>query len=114
MKTRLTILFTLIASTAFAAPFLVCDMPTTGTMPTEYQVTLPAGQSWMATTVPALKTGQYGFKADITNAPVGTTAISVKACIDDSLWGTQCSEATTYPLVRPSRPAAPGVKIVGQ
>lgn len=112
MKTIIALLF--MSSIAQAAPLLVCDRDTTTNPPTEYQIILPAGQTWMVATSPAITTGLYGFKADIANAPVGTTSISVKACKVDPIWGTQCSVASTYPLVRPSAPLAPAVLIVAQ
>lgn len=106
MKWLITMILVLTATVTFASPFLVCDMPVTGTLPTEYQITLPTGQTWMVATSPALTTGQYGFKADLVAAPVGTTSIKVKACKNDLSWGMQCSPEVSFPLVKPAPPAA--------
>jgi hypothetical protein len=110
----LTLILIFCASTSFAAPFLVCDRDTSANPPTEYQITLPSGQTWMVANAPAITTGLYGFKADIANAPVGTTSISVKACKVDPIWGTLCSVASTYPLARTAPPLSPALLIVAQ
>lgn len=108
------ILLVAFASPAFAAPFLICEMPTAGTKPTNYEITLPTGQSWMVANSPALATGARGFEADIANAPYGTTNITVRACAVDPLFGKVCSPPATSPLERMSPPLMPMLGAAGK
>ncbi len=91
-----------LASTAFAAPFLVCDPPPTGAVIDHYVITgLPSAIN--GANIPVDSTGTYGFKLDIGAMPVGTSVtLTAQAC---DLWG-DCSAASS-PLAL-SRPAAPG------
>lgn len=108
MKSFILTLAILVAmvTTAVAAPFIECDRDLTTNPPTVYVVTSPVGATWIPATVPALTAGTYGFKIDMVNAPVGTTTIKIKPCVTDSIWGQLCGPETTFPLVRPSAPAA--------
>ena len=91
MKTLLSIIFVLIATTVFATPFLVSD-PQSGV--TSYQIT-----GWSETNVVAQSDGS--LRMDVASASVGTTPLTVKAC---NVWG--CS--TTVPFVLQKQlPSAP-------
>ena len=83
MKTLLSIIFVLIATTVFASPFLVSD-PQTGV--TRYQLT-----GWGVTSVDAQADGS--LRMDVADAVQGTTYnLTIAAC---NVWG--CS--TTVPFV---------------
>jgi len=98
----LLLLLILLALTikAEASPFVVCD-PSTGI--TSYNVT--AG-SWFATASVAAQS-DGSLKLDAVNAPVGTTNMTVAACITDPTWGVSCSATVPFVLTRPSAPATP-------
>lgn len=82
MKTLLSIIFVLIATTVFATPFLVSD-PQTGV--TSYQLT-----GWSETNVIAQADGS--LRMDVGSAVQGTTYnLTIAAC---NVWG--CS--TTVPF----------------
>lgn len=95
-----------IASISYSAPFFVIDRDAGANPPTSYLITLPTGQAWTSSTVTPLTSGLYAFKIDMAAAPTGTTNIKVKGCFMDPLWGQLCNVEQTYPLVRPSAPAA--------
>ena len=38
---------------------------------------------------------------DISTMPTGSYPLTVKACKDDPIWGTQCSATVPFTLVRP-------------
>lgn len=84
----------LLATSAWAAPFLVCD-PQAGV--TAYQVD---GASLVTAQVPAEADGS--LKLDVAPAPVGSTPLQVRAC---NSW--ECSSPSPFALVRPSAPLMP-------
>ena len=92
MKTLLSIIFVLIATTVFATPFLVSD-PQSGV--TSYQIT-----GWSETNVVAQADGS--LRMDVADAVQGTTYnLTIAAC---NVWG--CS--TTVPFVLQKKlPSAP-------
>ncbi len=92
MKTLLSIIFVLIATTVFATPFLVSD-PQSGV--TSYQLT-----GWSETNVVAQADGS--LRMDVGSAVQGTTYnLTIAAC---NIWG--CS--TTVPFVLQKQlPSAP-------
>jgi hypothetical protein len=92
MKTLLSIIFVLIATTVFATPFLVSD-PQSGV--TSYQIT-----GWSETNVVAQADGS--LRMDVADAVQGTTYnLTIAAC---NVWG--CS--TTVPFVLQKQlPSAP-------
>jgi len=92
MKTLLSIIFVLIATTVFATPFLVSD-PQSGV--TSYQIT-----GWSETNVTAQADGS--LRMDVAEAVQGTTYnLTIAAC---NVWG--CS--TTVPFVLQKKlPSAP-------
>jgi hypothetical protein len=98
MKTFIAVLaMVLVASTVFGSPFLVCD-PQAGV--TSYQLT-----GWTPTTVTAESNGS--LRMDVASAVVGNTSLTIKACKNDAIWGTQCSSATPFSFLRPSAPSVP-------
>lgn len=106
MKKLLIVLaMVLMASSAWANPFIVCD-PQAGV--TSYKVT---GAAWATGTVPAQADGS--IRMDIQGAPVGTSNLNFSACADDPIWGEQCSVTAPFSFTRPGIPAAPtGAKLV--
>jgi hypothetical protein len=95
MKTFLTIIFCLIATTVFGSPFLVCD-PQAGV--THYEMT---GMPWTPTAlIPAETNGSIRY--DVSASTVGANTIQLKACRVDTLWGQVCSTATPFTFTRPS------------
>ena len=92
------------AVAAQAAPFIVCDKDATANPPSTYVVT--SGQAWLPASTAALTSGTLGFKIDVAGAPVGASSIKIKPCNNDPIWGQLCGPEATYPLVRPSAPAA--------
>jgi hypothetical protein len=96
MKTLLSIIFVLIATTVFATPFLVCDAPDPSEGITHYKLT-----GWSIDTTPA------PLHMDVASASVGTTNITVAACRADAVWGEQCSIYVPFALTRPGVPSAP-------
>lgn len=68
-----------LASTAFAAPFLVCD-PQAGV--TNYRVSLDNGATWQDVAPDA--TNEYGFKLDLEGISNGTYNVKAQAC---NQWG---------------------------
>jgi hypothetical protein len=93
---KLIIAILLIPSLLSAAPFLVCD-PQTGV--TTYKLTGPA---WTPASVPAQPDGS--IKMDVSAATVGSSALTVAACITDAVWGELCSTTVPFPLTRPTPP----------
>lgn len=99
-----TLFLVLMASAAWANPFIVCD-PQTGI--THYKVT---GAAWIVSPVPAQTDGS--IKIDISTAPVGTSNLNFSACLSDSMWGELCSVTAPFSFIRPGIPATPtGVKL---
>ena len=100
MKKLLSLLFLLIPSLAWSAPFLVCD-PQAGV--TEYRVT---GAEWVPTAgIPAEADGS--IKMDVSMAPVGQSSLFFQACNVDPVWGVQCSISSPFGFSRPTTPALP-------
>jgi hypothetical protein len=89
------------ATVAQAAPFIACDKDAAVST---YVIT--SGQTWLPASTVALATGTLGFKIDVAGAPVGTSSVKIKPCTTDAIWGQLCGPETTFPLVRPSAPAA--------
>ena len=96
MKKLLVVLFVLIPSLLWAAPFLVCD-PQAGV--THYTLTGPA---WVPVHPAAQVDGS--LKIDVTAAGIGANALTVKACIVDAIWGEACSAAVNFSFIRPAPP----------
>lgn len=104
MKKLLILLFLLIPSLAWSAPFLVCD-PQAGV--TEYHVT---GATWVTAIVPAEADGS--IRMDVSSAPVGQSNLYFQACNVDPVWGVQCSISAPFGFTRPAMPALPeGLKL---
>ena len=95
MKTFLTIIFCLIATTVFGSPFLVCDAPPAAEGITHYKLT-----GWSVTQTPA------PLHMDVASAVSGTTNITIAACRTD-VWGEQCSVYVPFALTRPANPSVP-------
>ena len=96
----------LFATTAWAAPYLVCDKPTQAI--TSYQLT---GPSWMPTSVTAETDGTIHM--DVAAAVVGVKYdITVKACMADvwSTGGVMCSESVPFSFTR-TNPATTVIKL---
>lgn len=94
----------LIASTSFAAPWLVCD-PQAGV--THYKLT---GPTWVTGTIIAEADGSIGM--DVSAATVGNNPLTVAACKNDPLWGELCSDAIPFDFARPGNPSNPtGMKL---
>ena len=96
MKRILVLLMVLFSTTAFAAPFLVCD-PQAGV--THYKLTGPA---WVPATSTALPDGS--IKMDVAASIVGANALTVTACITDAIWGERCSTPANFSYTRPALP----------
>jgi hypothetical protein len=82
----------------FANAKRACD-PNAGV--TRYTLT---GPSWLPTTVAAQWDGS--LKVDVTVAAVGTTSVTLKACIVDLIWGTVRNTAVSFSFPRPGSPFA--------
>ncbi len=88
----------LIASHAGATPFLVCE-PLEGA--SRYQIS-----GSITATVPAEPDGSIHF--DVSDTPVGTNKISIKACANHPSWPTEvCSDPSPFEWTRPTAPPAP-------
>ena len=105
-KTSASIVFAILfsASIASANPFFVVDRDVSSQPATSYIITLPSSQSWLPATAPALTTGNYGVKLDLSNAPVGPNTIKIRSCLTDPLWGQVCNADISVPFTRPSNP----------
>jgi hypothetical protein len=104
MKTFLTIIFCLIATTVFGSPFLVCDTPPAGEGITHYKLT-----GWSIPQTPA------PLHMDVATAAVGTTNLTIAACRADAVWGEQCSVTVPFALTRPAPPSVPsGQRLVAE
>lgn len=97
MKLALTILFCLVATVAFANPFLVSDKQAGAT---SYQIT--GAPDWLPK--PVVSDGS--MRIDLANYTEGTWAIKVKACN-----GVFCSPEADYTLTCPAPLTAPVLKI---
>jgi len=95
MKTVLSVLMILVATTVFASPFLVCD-PQAGVQ--TYQLT---GPSWVVTT-PISAQADGSIRYDVASAVVGTNSLTVRACKSDPIWGAVCSTPVPFSFVRPA------------
>ena len=89
----------LIASTTWAAPFLVCD-PQPGVV--TYKLT---GPPWVPLTIPAQ--GDGSLRLDVATASVGTNSLTVAACISDAVWGETCSSTVPFVFTRPAVATTP-------
>ena len=95
----------LFAAQALANPFIACD-PQTGVQ--YYKVT---GGAWVVSPVTAQADGSV--KMDIVAAPVGVSNLTFSACINDPIWGEQCSVTAPFSFTRPATPTIPvGAKLV--
>ena len=95
MKTLILVISVLciFVGLAHSSPYLVCD-PQTGV--TSYALT---GPSWVPATVSAQTDGS--IRMDVASATVGNNSLSIRACKNDPVWGTQCSAATpVIPVIR--------------
>ena len=97
MKKLIVIGMILFAATAMASPFLVSD-PATGV--TLYKIT---GPGWTPSACGIEPDGS--LKADVAQAPVGTTQLTVVACNEDAVWGESCSDPVPFSFTRPAQPA---------
>jgi hypothetical protein len=98
-KITLLIAFLLLASVPAYATHLVCD-PNPG-LPDSYVFTgLPAPLTSPATGTSIKADGSLFL--DISNMPVGSYPLTVKACKTDPIWGQACSAAVPFTLVRPT------------
>lgn len=88
------------STTLYAAPFLVCDPQISVT---HYNLT--GDKPWVPATSPAIVDGS--LKLDVATSVVGTTNMTVKACIADAIWGERCSTTVPFVLTRPGLPTAP-------
>ena len=93
MKTLLSIIFVLIATTVFATPFLVSD-PQTGV--TRYQLT-----GWGVTSVDSQADGS--LRMDVADAVQGTTYnLTIAAC---NVWGCSVTVPFVFQKQLPSAPS---------
>ena len=93
----LAILIGLAMAGTVSAAHLVCDPQATVT---SYVFTgLPAPLVSPATGASVKADGSLYL--DISTMPTGSYSITVKACKDDPVWGTQCSATVPFTLVRP-------------
>lgn len=89
-----------IGSTAFAAPFLVCD-PQAGV---EYYVVTGLPAAIDASRIPPDASGTFGFKLDLGPLAVGSYTVKAKACA--GVWG--CSaDSSPFVFTKPALSTAP-------
>lgn len=100
MKTLFAVALIVLAVSASAAPWLVCD-PNTGV--TSYNV---VGQSFAPVIQPAQPNGS--LRMDVAGAAVGDTELLINGCIDNPIWGRLCSTTVPFTLQRPAPPVASG------
>lgn len=95
--------FIFVSTNAGAAPFLVCDPPLPGEpIPTTYKLT---GGAWVPVSVPAQADGT--IKLDLVGAPIGTNAMTVRACgVPDEVW-EECSDPVPFTFTKPTVPVLP-------
>lgn len=98
MKKILIVVILLFASSANAAPFMVCD-PQAGVE--TYKLTGPA---WVPASVPAAADGS--IKMDVAQSIVGTTSLTVKACK-----GVWCSDPVPFDFTRPAVAASVNIRL---
>jgi hypothetical protein len=97
MKKLLVIAILLMATSAMASPYLVCDSQQGVT---HYKIT---GLPWITEDVFAQTDGS--LKTDVALSPLGTNSITVSACIQDETWGEVCGQASPFSYIRPQPPA---------
>ena len=98
-KTLMIMAFMLLASTSFAAPFLVCD-PQSGVV--GYEIT------GLGEPVSYIAQPDGSLKYDLSSVNSGTYTLTVAAC---NMWG--CSAATAADPFTKAVPSAPaGLRIV--
>jgi hypothetical protein len=95
-KILLVAVLLLMATSAYATPYLMCD-PQAGI--TSYKVT---GLPFVTADVPAQADGS--LKVDVAPSSVGVNAITISACKEDALWGKSCSASSPFSYTRPSLP----------
>ena len=102
----LVLLMVLLAGVAFAAgPFQTCA-PQAGVQ--YYEMTGPV---WVPSSVTAQTDGS--LKLDVSPSAVGPNSDTLKACVDNILWGKLCSGTVPFSFTRPSNPNLPtDVKLV--
>lgn len=101
------IAFVLMCSWAFAGPILVSD-PNPTAVGGWCEI---AGAQWIPTPTPLEPDG--AIKVDVSAAPIGRSDIQVRVCVDDPVWGPQCSDYVPFGFVRPGPPsAARGLRLV--
>jgi hypothetical protein len=101
MKTIFSIVFLLIASTGFCAPWLICDVPTDTV--TSYQFT---GDAFFTTKAAE---GNGSLRYDLAGIPSGSHAITVAAC---NMWGCSVTVPFEFSAATPSVPK--GLRLVAQ
>jgi len=101
----------LVASMAFAGPYLVCDpYPATGTQPTDFSVVMDGG-SELISPAQTLTDGTKRLHYDLAGIATGSHSISIKALVVDSTWGRLESSATPFSFSKPATRAALSYKI---
>ena len=99
----LSVLLALVC-TVQAAPFLVCDTYTTGTIPTYFLIQTETG---VINSTAAQVTGGVRLEYDMAPTTAGAHSWTVKACVNSPEWGGElCSDTVPFAFVRPSSPSS--------
>jgi len=108
MKKLIIILIVLFATSVNAAPFLVCD-PNSTAIGGGYEVT-----EGVTTVVEIDAQADGSLRFDLQNVETGTHNWSVKAYVDDEVWGKLYSTPVPFSFTRPSAVLDPigGLKLV--
>ncbi len=112
MRTILTLFLCLIASTAWASPFVVSDpYPADAIQPDGFAVSLDNGPVVESPADPVTASTKR-FKYDVGGVSAGNHTIKVKAFVYDATWGRVESAEAVFTFARPAAPNAPaGLKL---
>jgi len=112
MRTILTLFLCLIASTAWASPFVVSDpYPADAIQPDGFAVSLDNGPV-VETPADRVTSSTVRFKFDVGSVASGNHTIKVKAFVYDATWGRLESAEAVFSFTRPAAPNAPaGLKL---
>lgn len=101
------IVFLLIPMIVWAGPFVVCDpYLSSSPQPTIFIVVMDGGTA-SDSQPQLLADGSKRLHYDVGLVSAGNHTITVKACLDDPVWGRLCSSESPFSFTRPATLVVP-------
>lgn len=102
-----SLLILLVAGSAWANPFIVCDAYIAGQVD-YFKVTVDAAAPAQSPVYQVPATTNYILHFDVGGVSIASHAIKVQACKAATMWGPEaCSAQTNFTFARPADPVAP-------